>query len=117
MIKFLTSKSVMVYFLYRIKKDENCDLVYDDILQFLDRTNCPVPDVPPSNIKVATIFSNKKTFSIVTRFTFLQYDLWWCSEREPDAGSLIDWCAFNKELDLESTFKDTVAENTSKNIH
>lgn len=36
----------------------------------------------------------------------LQYTLWWASEPEPIAGKLIDWCAFNKALDLEKVFKE-----------
>ncbi|KAJ8965173.1 hypothetical protein NQ314_004316 [Rhamnusium bicolor] len=43
-----------------------------------------------------------------------KYDLWWGSEREPEAGISIDWCAFNKYLDLENTFKESGGENSIK---
>ncbi|CAH1175792.1 unnamed protein product [Phaedon cochleariae] len=76
-----------------VKNDGQCNLYYDDLIQFLDRKVCPMPDVPPVNIK---------------------NDLWWGSEQEPQAGILIDWCEFNKYLDLESTFKDAIGENSVK---
>ncbi|KAJ8920607.1 hypothetical protein NQ315_004746 [Exocentrus adspersus] len=78
---------------FRIQKDEQCNLYYEDILNFLDRNNCPMSDVPPINIK---------------------YDLWWGSEKAPKAGLLIDWCAFNKYLDLEDTFNEVIGDNTIK---
>ncbi|GJQ82716.1 hypothetical protein Trydic_g19726 [Trypoxylus dichotomus] len=65
------------------KKDENCFLYYHDLLDFLDRTKCPMADTIPINLKK---------------------ELWWASEKEPPTGALIDWCAFNKHLDLEDTF-------------
>ncbi|XP_050307096.1 EF-hand domain-containing family member C2-like [Anthonomus grandis grandis] len=69
-----------------MQKYEDCKISYDEILQFLDRNICPPPDQPPINVK---------------------NDLWWGSEPRPEAGRLIDWCAFNKYLNLESTFRDT----------
>ncbi|KAJ8961102.1 hypothetical protein NQ318_008778 [Aromia moschata] len=75
------------------RKDEQCNLYYEDIIQFLDRKNCPMGDVPPINIK---------------------HDLWWGAETPPPAGALIDWCAFNKYLDLEDTFKEEITEGTVK---
>ncbi|XP_066140061.1 EF-hand domain-containing family member C2-like [Euwallacea fornicatus] len=74
-------------------KDEEGKLTYDEILQFLDRNICAPPDEPPINTK-----SN----------------LWSFSEPRPEAGQLIDWCAFNKYLDLESTFRDTIQQDTIK---
>ncbi|KAH1014075.1 hypothetical protein HUJ04_002970 [Dendroctonus ponderosae] len=74
-----------------IKKDDDCNLNYEEILQFLDRSICAPPDEPPTNVK---------------------NDLWWGSEPQPEAGKLIDWCAFNKYLDLESTFRDTIEPNS-----
>ncbi|KAK9869902.1 hypothetical protein WA026_003622 [Henosepilachna vigintioctopunctata] len=68
-----------------IKKDENCLYDYEDILKFMNRKVCPMADTVPINLK---------------------YNFWWASEREPEAGRLIDWCAFNKYLDLEHTFKE-----------
>nr|CAI5848578.1 unnamed protein product [Callosobruchus analis] len=76
-----------------IEKDDDCNLIYDDLLRFLDRNYCPTRDVPPINIK---------------------YNLWWGSEREPKVGTMIDWCAFNKYLNLESTFKEVIGEDTLK---
>ncbi|CAH1962003.1 unnamed protein product [Acanthoscelides obtectus] len=75
------------------EKDDNCNLLYEDLLKFLDRNYCPTRDVPPINIK---------------------YDLWWGSERELRPGTMIDWCAFNKYLNLESTFKEVIGEDTLK---
>lgn len=66
-------------------KDENCKLYYQDLLDFLDRSKCPMTDTVPINIKK---------------------ELWWASEKEPLTGSLIDWCAFNKYLNLEEMFKE-----------
>ncbi|XP_056636850.1 EF-hand domain-containing family member C2-like [Diorhabda sublineata] len=74
-----------------IKKDTDCQLFYDDLLQFLDRNYCPMSDVPPTNVK---------------------YELWWCSEPEPEAGKMIDWCAFTKYLDLEDTFKEVLKDTS-----
>ncbi|XP_074032977.1 EF-hand domain containing 1.2 [Leptinotarsa decemlineata] len=88
-------KELIERILQVVKKDEQCNLYYEDLLQFLDRTNCPMPDVPPVNVK---------------------YDLWWGSDKDPVPGSLIDWCAFNRYLDLESTFKEAVGEDTVNNI-
>ncbi|XP_030748074.1 EF-hand domain-containing family member C2-like [Sitophilus oryzae] len=76
-----------------LPKDDDCKIRYEDILQFLDRSRCPLPDAMPLNIK---------------------NDLWWGSEPQPEAGRLIDWCAFNKYLDLESTFRDTVEPDSVK---
>ncbi|CAG9766108.1 unnamed protein product [Ceutorhynchus assimilis] len=74
-----------------IEKDDECKLSYEDILQFLDRNICAPPDEPPSNIK---------------------NELWWSSEQQPEAGKLIDWCEFNKYLDLESTFREPVEHHS-----
>lgn len=66
-----------------VDKDENCNIFYEDIINFLDRSKCPLSDVVPVNVK---------------------YDLWWGSEREPTYGILVDWCKFNEYLDLEKLF-------------
>lgn len=42
-----------------------------------------------------------------------QYDLWWGSDREIKAGTLINWCEFNKCLDLEKTFADVIGDGTT----
>lgn len=73
------------------QKDADCEIFYEDILNFLDRNCNPMPDVPPINIK---------------------NEFWWGTEKQPVVGVLIDWCAFNKYLDLESTFKDIPGPNT-----
>ncbi|XP_072389050.1 EF-hand domain-containing family member C2-like isoform X1 [Diabrotica undecimpunctata] len=82
-----------------MKKDENCEIIYEDLLQFFDRNVNPMSDVPPSNIK---------------------FELWWGSEKEPEAGTMIDWCEFNKYLDLEYTFteaiKDASIDDTLKGV-
>ncbi|XP_018325854.1 EF-hand domain-containing family member C2-like [Agrilus planipennis] len=70
-----------------MKKDENCNIYYNDLLDFLNREKCGMIDVIPINIK---------------------NELWFDSERVPRAGSLIDWCAFNKFLDLEKTFQEGI---------
>lgn len=36
----------------RIHKDEHCNLYYQDLIDFLDRTKCPLADIVPINIKV-----------------------------------------------------------------
>lgn len=38
--------------LYRMTKDEECKIAYEEILQFIDRTICPPPDELPINVKV-----------------------------------------------------------------
>ncbi|XP_060516892.1 EF-hand domain-containing family member C2-like isoform X2 [Cylas formicarius] len=78
-----------------IEKDDHGNIEYENILRFLDRTICPMPDSLPINIKL---------------------DLGWGSEPRVEAGKLIDWCAFNKCLDLESTFRNTVGEDSVKAI-
>ncbi|KAF7284998.1 EF-hand domain-containing family member C2-like [Rhynchophorus ferrugineus] len=85
-----------------MSKDEECKICYNEIIQFLDRSICTPADSLPINIK---------------------NDLWWASEARPEAGKLIDWCAFNKYLDLESTFRDNTDPDSihalegTKNIH
>ncbi|KAL1497141.1 hypothetical protein ABEB36_008147 [Hypothenemus hampei] len=74
-----------------MKKDNECKISYEEILQFLNRTLCAPPDEPPINIK---------------------NQLWWGSEPLAEAGKLIDWCAFNKYLNLESTFKEAIEPNS-----
>lgn len=37
---------------FRVKKDENCNIYYDDLLNFLDRSKCPMADTIPINVKV-----------------------------------------------------------------
>lgn len=31
--------------------------------------------------------------------------MWWANESESKIGGLIDWCGFNKYLDLENSFR------------
>ncbi|KAF5307016.1 hypothetical protein FQR65_LT18488 [Abscondita terminalis] len=76
-----------------IKKDENDNLIYDDLLNFLNRDVCPMSDTVRVNIK---------------------YDLYWSSERDAKAGLLINWCEFNKALDLEKEIIDAAGEMLHK---
>lgn len=39
---------------------------------------------------------------------YFQNEFWWASEPVPVAGRIIDWCAFNKGLDLEELFKKPI---------
>ncbi|XP_065162838.1 EF-hand domain-containing family member C2-like isoform X2 [Atheta coriaria] len=68
-----------------IDKDKNGNIIYQALFNFLDRNLCPMTDTIPLNVKS---------------------ELWWASVREPPAGDLIDWCEFNKQLDLEYVFTD-----------
>lgn len=74
-----------------MKKDEECNIYYEDLLNFLNSKYCPPTDALPINIK---------------------YELGWTSEKKPDLTRLIDWCGFNKALDLERTFSETANGNT-----
>ncbi|KAI4467069.1 ef-hand domain c-terminal containing protein [Holotrichia oblita] len=78
------------------KKDENCYLYYSDLLDFLDRTKCPMADTVPINVKK---------------------ELWWATAKEPLSGTLIDWCAFNKYLNLEDTFKENPTPPSIEEVH
>ncbi|CAH0563867.1 unnamed protein product [Brassicogethes aeneus] len=75
------------------KKDEQCNVYYMDVLNFLDRRICPPPDVIPVNVKS---------------------ELWWGLDRDADPSLLIDWCAFNKHLNLEESFKQPVTDKDVK---
>lgn len=88
---------------FSVKKDENCNIDYNDLLAFLDRSKCPMADTIPINVKVHIW---NLTNCVRVLLVLFQYDLYWGSEREAKAGTLIDWCAFNKYLDLEDTFKE-----------
>lgn len=44
-----------IWFCFSVKKDENCNIIYEDLLDFLDRNQCPMPDVTPINIKVCIV--------------------------------------------------------------
>ncbi|XP_076235048.1 EF-hand domain-containing family member C2 [Calliopsis andreniformis] len=63
-----------------IQKNEEGQLDYKDILRFMNVKIDPVPPVIPINIKTA---------------------LWWASEKDPDCGAGINWCAFIKDLDIK----------------
>lgn len=78
---------VIEHMLNVLAKNEKCEIDGQDLFHFLDRNFCPPPDVAPINTKS---------------------ELWWTSEREPVAGRIIDWCAFNKALNLEHFFKEPV---------
>ncbi|XP_031332726.1 EF-hand domain-containing family member C2-like isoform X2 [Photinus pyralis] len=69
----------------RIVKDQHGNLIYDDLLKFLNRDLCAMADTIPINIK---------------------YELYWTSDRDVKAGTLINWCEFNKSLDLEKEIVD-----------
>ncbi|XP_022907177.1 EF-hand domain-containing family member C2-like [Onthophagus taurus] len=77
--------SVLEKILDVAEKDQNCNIIYNDVLNFLDRNRCPMADIIPINVKK---------------------ELWWASEREPYHGQLINWCAFNDYLDLQSLIKE-----------
>ncbi|CAH1368316.1 hypothetical protein MTP99_009686 [Tenebrio molitor] len=74
-----------------IQKDDQSNLYYEDILNFVNRDVCKLPDVAPVNIK---------------------HELSCIKVIEYHVSKMIDWCAFNKFLDLEDTFKDTRGNNT-----
>jgi hypothetical protein len=77
--------------IFRIQKDDQSNLYYEDILNFVNRDVCKLPDVAPVNIK---------------------HELSCIKVIEYHVSKMIDWCAFNKFLDLEDTFKDTRGNNT-----
>ncbi|XP_019871659.1 EF-hand domain-containing family member C2-like [Aethina tumida] len=77
------------------KTDENCNIYYMDCLNFLDRRIDPPSDVEPVNVKS---------------------ELWWGLDRDADPTLLIDWCEFNKYLDLEDTFKQPITDQEIKNL-
>ncbi|KAF5287565.1 hypothetical protein FQA39_LY15894 [Lamprigera yunnana] len=79
-----------------IKTDKDGNIVYEDLLKFLDSDVCPMGDVIPINIK---------------------YDLCWTSEKDHKAGKLIDWCAFNKALDLEQQIINAAGEMLNKLLY
>ncbi|GLV41435.1 EF-hand domain containing 1.1 [Carabus blaptoides fortunei] len=66
-----------------LAKNEECEIEGQDLFNFLDREYCPTVDTEPMNFK---------------------NEFWWASEPAPVAGRIIDWCAFNKGLDLEELF-------------
>ncbi|XP_076379277.1 EF-hand domain-containing family member C2 [Megalopta genalis] len=74
-----------------IKRDEEGKLDYNDMLQFMNVKINPVPALPPINVKTA---------------------LWWASEKEPECGAGINWCAFMKDLDINDN--DGELDETSK---
>ncbi|KZC10057.1 PREDICTED: EF-hand domain-containing family member C2-like [Dufourea novaeangliae] len=61
-------------------KNEEGKLDYNDMLRFMNVKIDPVPPTVPINIKTA---------------------LWWASEKEPDCGAGINWCAFIEDLDIK----------------
>ncbi|KAK4880112.1 hypothetical protein RN001_008258 [Aquatica leii] len=76
-----------------IRTDEKGNLIYNDLIHFLNRDTCPLTDVIPINIK---------------------YDLYWSSEKDIQAGKLINWCEFNKELNLEQEIIDAAGQMLHK---
>ncbi|XP_017782894.1 PREDICTED: EF-hand domain-containing family member C2-like [Nicrophorus vespilloides] len=78
-----------------LKRDEKGFIYYEDFLDFINRRICPTADTIPINIKS---------------------ELWWATEKEPDVGKLIDWCAFNNALNLESIFKEQPPPPTLKDL-
>ncbi|CAG9863142.1 unnamed protein product [Phyllotreta striolata] len=73
------------------EKDGNGNIIYTDIIKFLEAGRCPPTDFLPTNIR---------------------YELWWVSEPPTKAGRMIDWCAFNKYLNLECTFQEVLKDYT-----
>ncbi|XP_012275373.1 EF-hand domain-containing family member C2 [Orussus abietinus] len=63
-----------------LKTNEEGKIDYHDLLEVMNVKINPVTPVVPVNIKTA---------------------LWWASEKEPDCGAGIDWCAFLKDLNIE----------------
>ncbi|XP_054011468.1 EF-hand domain-containing family member C2-like isoform X1 [Hylaeus anthracinus] len=63
-----------------IRRNEEEKLDYNDLLRFMNVKVDPLPPATPINIKTA---------------------LWWASEKEPDCGAGINWCAFIKDLDIK----------------
>ncbi|XP_006618660.1 EF-hand domain-containing family member C2-like [Apis dorsata] len=63
-----------------IHTNENGKLDYNDMLRFMNVKVDPLPPALPINIKSA---------------------LWWASEKQPDCGTGIIWCALIKDLDIK----------------
>lgn len=63
-----------------IHTNEDGKLDYNDMLRFMNVKIDPLPPALPINIKSA---------------------LWWASEKQPDCGAGIIWCAFIKDLDIK----------------
>lgn len=36
----------------------------------------------------------------------IKSEMWWTTEKDPSIGGLIDWCGFNKYLNLEESFQE-----------
>ncbi|XP_076749581.1 EF-hand domain-containing family member C2 [Xylocopa sonorina] len=62
-----------------VHKNEEGKLDYNDLLKFMNVKIDSLPPAPPINIKTA---------------------LWWASEKEPDCGAGVNWCAFVKDLHM-----------------
>ncbi|RZC36583.1 EF-hand domain-containing family member C2 [Asbolus verrucosus] len=84
-------KEIIEKILEVIQKDEQSNLYYEDIINFFNREICKLPDVAPINIK---------------------HELSCIADMEYKMSPLIDWCAFNKYLDLEDVFKEPPSDNT-----
>lgn len=52
MLNTLEILNLQIVMLYRMTKDEECKIAYEEILQFIDRNICPPPDELPINVKV-----------------------------------------------------------------
>ncbi|XP_076666414.1 EF-hand domain-containing family member C2 [Andrena cerasifolii] len=76
-----------------IPKNEEGKLDYNDLLRFMNVKIDPLPPALPINIKTA---------------------LWWASEKEPDCGAGINWCAFIKDLDIKN--EEEVSDDASKSL-
>lgn len=74
--------------LYRMTKDEECKIAYEEILQFIDRTICPPPDELPINVKVFFLFDLWKIFII---FGFLEWTMvgFWATSRSWSSHRLV----------------------------
>ncbi|XP_060830646.1 EF-hand domain-containing family member C2-like isoform X2 [Bombus pascuorum] len=74
-----------------IRKNEEEQLDYNDVLKFINVKVDPPPPAPPINVKTA---------------------LWWASEKEPDCGAGINWCVFIKDLNIVD--EETNSDESSK---
>ncbi|XP_974278.2 EF-hand domain-containing family member C2 [Tribolium castaneum] len=78
-----------------IQKDNEGNLCYEDILNFVNRDICKLPDVEPISLK--------HELSCIKVIEYEKY-------------KLINWCEFNKFLDLEDTFKEQPVNNTIERL-
>ncbi|CAK9822215.1 EF-hand domain-containing family member C2 [Anthophora retusa] len=78
-----------------LHKNEEGQLDYNDMLRFMNVKIDPLPPALPINIKTA---------------------LWWASEKEPDCGAGINWCAFIKDLNIKDELINSDESLGSQNM-